>query len=306
MKLLKQTFIVVTSTLSLFGAGAYLVAKEMQEYQVIETARNTANYVRDVGSWASQYGTVYTNDYKSAHLAEKKVAEFIPENITKPFTEEDMKTISFFSKNPSLIQREVADVVAKSDNSVKFKLTAENYMNPNNKPNDWEYDAIQTIKSKRLDEYGAFINGNYFYARTIYMKASCLKCHGDPATAPEGVTKQYGTVNGFGFSEGAVSGIISVKVPLSSGFKIEAFLKSFYGVLAIFFFITSFIIPVVAVYMKVIRPIRKEVGFISMLNSGKVTQEALERSTKNENSEVTDLRNVIAALCSKLTGKKSS
>lgn len=147
MNISKKFTVIMVFSLSCFSLGSYLIAKNIYDNQVVETARNTANYIKDVGAWASQYGAIYTQDEKSTHLAEKKVAEFSPQNLNKPFTEADMQTISFFSKNPALIQREFADIVAKSDNDVKFKLTAENYMNPNNKPTSWEFDTIQEIKS---------------------------------------------------------------------------------------------------------------------------------------------------------------
>lgn len=296
MNISKKFFIIMLGSLGLFSIGGYLVAKDLYDTQVIETARNTASYVKDVGTWASQYGGVFTNDAKSTHLSEKKVAEFIPENMGKPFTEEDMKTISFFSKNPALIQREFADVVAKSDNSIKFRLTAENYMNPSNKPNSWEYDTIQTIKSKKLDEYGAFKDGYYLYAKTVYMKASCLKCHGDPETAPGGVTKLYGKVNGFGFKEGDVSGIISVKVPYDFNILKFNFFKNFTTVIALLCFSLSLLLPTLYVTLFILKPLKKKTADINLLSSGKLTQEVLTINSPKSKNEIVQLHNSIARL----------
>ena len=296
MNITKKFTVIMICSLSLFSVGGYLVAKDIYDSQIIETARNTANYVRDVGTWASQYGSIYTQDEKSTHLAQKKVAEFSPENLNKAFTEEDMKTISFFSKNPALIQREFADVVAKSDNTIKSRLTAENYMNPNNKPTSWEFDTIQTIKSKKLPEYGTIQDGHYLYAKTIYMKATCLKCHGDPDTAPEGVTKLYGKINGFGFKEGDVAGIISVRVPYEFNFSKINFFKSLPSFVALVCFLFSLIIPVVYILLYVLRPLKSKINEINMLAKGKITQETLTIHEPNSKNEIVQLHNSIARL----------
>lgn len=296
MNITKKFTMIMICSLSLFSIGGYLVAKDIYDTQIIETARNTANYVRDVGTWASQYGTIYTEDEKSTHLAQKNVAEFTPQNLNKPFTEEDMKTISFFSKNPALIQREFADVVAKSDNTIKFKLTAENYMNPNNKPSSSEFDTIQIIKSKHLPEYGTFKQGTYSYAKTIYMKASCLKCHGDPDTAPEGVTKLYGKINGFGFKEGDVAGIISVQVPYEFNIFNVKFFKSLPSFIALICFFLSFVIPLIYILIYVLKPLNNKIKEINLLASGKISQSTLTIHDKESSNEIIQLHNAIARL----------
>jgi hypothetical protein len=304
MKILTKITFTTVLSLALFSTGACLIASEFNKNQIIDSARNTANYVRDVGAWASQYGTIYTKDSKSTHLAESKVGEFTAQNLGKPFTEEEILTVSYFSKNPALIQRELSDVVAKSDNAVKFRLTAENYMNPNNKPTPWELNSIYNIKSKRLDEYGEFKDGYYLYAKTLYIKPACLKCHGEPDLAPEGVTKQYGTMNGFGFKEGDVSGIISVKVPYSNQLNVMSALKTLNGVLALLFILASGTIPLIVYFTSIVVPIKKEIKVIEKLAKGAVLKSDLEPFPEKSLKEIGQLQSAISSLVDFLTNSK--
>ena len=89
-------------------------------------------------------------------------------------------------------------------------------MNPVNKPDAFEAKALDAIRSKHLAEYYEMLPDTYRYARTLYVKASCLSCHASAENAPADVKVRYGTERGFGFREGEVAGIISVRLPTRS------------------------------------------------------------------------------------------
>jgi hypothetical protein len=95
-------------------------------------------------------------------------------------------------------------------------MTSHNVMNPNNKPDEFEQRALATIRGQHLQEYHELTPGGSRYARTLTHKASCIACHGSADAAPSDVKVRYGTQNGFGFKEGDVAGIISVRLPARS------------------------------------------------------------------------------------------
>jgi len=128
------------------------------------------------------------------------------------------------------------------------------------------------------------------------MKASCLKCHGDPDTAPSGVTKLYGKVNGFGFKEGDVSGIISVKVPYDFNILKFNFFKNFTTVIALLCFAFSLLIPMFYVTFFILKPLKKKTNEIDMLSSGKLTKEILTINSPKSSNEIDQLHNSIARL----------
>jgi hypothetical protein len=97
-----------------------------------------------------------------------------------------------------------------------------NFMNPVNKPDAFEARALDKIRTNHLTEYYEVLPEGYRYARTLYEKASCLACHASAENAPADVKLRYGTEHGFGFKEGEVAGIISVRLPIRSFWQVAA------------------------------------------------------------------------------------
>ncbi|MFP7756366.1 DUF3365 domain-containing protein [Thermodesulfobacteriota bacterium B35] len=54
----------------------------------------------------------------------------------------------------------------------------------------------------------------YYFAHPIYVSQSCLRCHGDPAEAPQWQKDQYGTDQGYNWKAGQVASAYVVYVPL--------------------------------------------------------------------------------------------
>src|SRR5581483_1893583 len=205
--------------LLLIGGAYSLVLRQVYYTELQRQARGMADNVDAFGKWVSQYGRVWVKDNAgSMYLSQVSFSD-------RPSTAADAGTISFYSKNPALAQREFSEVVAKSTASAKFRITSDNWMNPANKPDPWEAQAIAMIKSRGLEEYVQIQDGRYRYARKIVHAASCIVCHGDPAAAPPDVTERYGRSRGYGFKAGDVAGIISVSLPT------EPLLVASFGVL---------------------------------------------------------------------------
>jgi len=120
----------------------------------------------------------------------------------------------FFGKNPALATRELSTIANKSAIRATFRVTSDEYRHASNAPDKFESSAITAFKGNdELKYFENFDGESYRYAQPIYVKKSCLKCHGDPADAPPAVIEKYGADKAFGYQIGDVRGIISVKLP---------------------------------------------------------------------------------------------
>jgi len=194
--------------------------------------------VENIGRWASQYGGVHA---KTVGTDAKIPGNFLTRSVYSVSTSDGgllqgalvqqagaeqaalQRVEAYHWKNPALIQREVADVVAASGSKARFRLTARSVLNVNNVPDAFEkeaLDAVQTAAERggaKLAEYWKVQGGNLFYARPVVAQASCLRCHDKPENAPDFLrtNAQFNGGGGFGYVAGKPAGLISVRVPMS-------------------------------------------------------------------------------------------
>ena len=110
---------------------------------------------------------------------------------------------------------------SKDMNSWKYRLAAKTPRNPinqatpaeiellnkfNNNPDLKNIHKIENINGQETLYYAAPFNPN---------NASCLRCHGDPKTAPKGLVEKYGAENGFYEKIGDIRAFISYRLNLS-------------------------------------------------------------------------------------------
>lgn len=268
--------------LVLIGGAYYLLLREVYYTELQRQARGMADNVDAFGKWVSQYGRVWVRN-----KADTKYLSQVSFDATVAAAGTAAEPVVFYSKNPALAQREFSEVVAKSTVSAKFRLTSDNWMNPANKPDLWEAEAISAIKNRKLDEYVEIRDGTYRYARKIVHAESCIVCHGSPRTAPRDVTEQYGSDRGYGFKAGDVAGIISVTLPT------EPLLAASLGVLGpleIGLIVIAFIILYVFMHYGVARPIKKLTQDAQLISVGKPVEldvKNIPQKTRNELGQLT-------------------
>lgn len=105
-----------------------------------------------------------------------------------------------------------------------FKMAAENPRNELNAADAQERELLRRMRSGALAEYSEMVeaDGHYslYYAIPINKTvSSCLRCHGDPKTAPQDLLEQYGETKGFHEIEGDIRALISIRVPLDAQVK---------------------------------------------------------------------------------------
>jgi len=281
-------FIVV---LLLIGSAYYLTLQNVYYTQLKSQAQTIVDNVDAFGAWVSQYGRVWVKDDPSSYLGTIAVVEAPAAGAKAPAPRSkaaavEQKIIHFYSKNPALAQREFSEAIARSSSPAKFRMTSDNFMNPLNKPDAFEEEALRVIKDKKTSEYDMITPTGYRYARALYHKKSCIACHGDPAAAPADVTTRYGTKAGFGFKEGDVAGVISVNIPTKSlaetSFRVV-------GIPQLVLVLAAFVAAFLFIKLVVVNPIKRLTNAADKVSVGENAELGLEKVNPKSANEVHQL-----------------
>lgn len=242
--------------LLLVGSSSFLVVRNVYFEQLRSQGRNIADNVEAFGTWVARYGRVWVREDNDSFLGHMEVSSLQNRD----------HVINFYSKNPALAQREFSEIVQSLPIRAKFRMTSHNYMNPANRPDSFEENALDVVRSQGLDEYENIVGNTYRYAKTVYHKAGCIKCHGHPDNAPEDVKSRYGTHAGFGFKEGDVAGVISVSIPTR---PLTTIIFRYFGIPEIGLIVLAVLISALFVRRHVIVPILRLTEAADAISVGK-------------------------------------
>ncbi|MEM4407092.1 MAG: methyl-accepting chemotaxis protein, partial [Candidatus Methanomethylicaceae archaeon] len=148
---------------------------------------------------------------------------------------------------------------------------------------------------KNLKAIEKFEGGFYRYAKPLFVEKGCLKCHGNPEDAPKEVIEKYGN-SAFGYKEGDVRGIITIKIPQIG---ISPIFRSFSSMTYISVFALFLIITLNVVWFRkrIIRPINTIESAIKDLREGKYDT----RINLPINDEFSDIGNTFNQTMDRLT-----
>ena len=265
--------------LALVCAAFYLILDRIYLNQLKSQAETVADNVDAFGTWVAQYGRVWVKDDARSYLGHLPLLQADDGATATPGA---LKAVNFYSKNPALAQREFSEVVARSGSPAKFRLTSHNVMNPANTPDPFETAALQRIRSGGLKEYFELTPEGFRYARTLYHKASCISCHGEADKAPNDVKVRYGTANGFGFKEGDVAGVISVRLPARSFWRVALTIVGGWQLAMI---LGAFLIALLFVRFAIVGPIKRLTRAshqISLAQTADLGVAGVGRNSRNE------------------------
>ena len=152
--------------------------------------------------------------------------EFIPETMSTSF-----------------VARSIFEDITEHFPGFILKFSSDNPRNPRNQAGPEELKIIEYFNKhpKETTWQGNIPIGNKLYYANFKarrMEESCLRCHGDPADAPESLIKRYGATAGFYRPVGDVIALDSVAIPISSiQEQLLIKLRNHYTLIAIGFFI---------------------------------------------------------------------
>ncbi len=196
----KYSFIFLATLLLVVGAFAAGLGT-LRDEVLRNEAEAIADQVISFRAWVAGSGMVWVH----------KLVPGFPDYLAK---KDDGHGGFFYGKNPALATRELSVIANRTSRRATFLVTSDDYRQKANKPDAFELQAIQTFKNDPGLKYTeTYEGGIYRYARPIFVKKGCLKCHGNPEDAPPEVISKYGDKKAFGYKVGDIRGIVSVKIP---------------------------------------------------------------------------------------------
>ncbi|CAA7623303.1 PAS:GGDEF [Magnetospirillum sp. LM-5] len=180
-------------------AGISLVWNIERQHEVslqlaLNTARDAFKKDQAYRQWASEHGGVYVEPTEKtppspwmAHLPDRDLVTTDGRKLTL--------------MNPAYMLREMMQDFGHLY-GIKGRIVGIVYLNPNNKADPWEAEAINrfsTGQAQEVVEVSAIDGEQYMrLVRPMIMQESCQKCHGH-----------------LGFPNGSVRGAVSVSVPMA-------------------------------------------------------------------------------------------
>ena len=141
-------------------------------------------------------------------------------DVLRPKMVENVASDRFIleAMSTSYISRQIMNDLRKSYPEFYYKRAANNPRNGLNRADDFEDKMLHWFTSNpEKDQWEGMIkkNGQTFYTRMkpIWAEQQCLKCHGDPADAPQDLIDLYGAKQSFGFSAGDIVGADTIYIP---------------------------------------------------------------------------------------------
>ncbi|MBT3198037.1 MAG: DUF3365 domain-containing protein, partial [Gammaproteobacteria bacterium] len=96
---------------------------------------------------------------------------------------------------------------------IEIRTSSDRPRNPNNRANPNEQIALNWFRNNDEEEiFTTIIRDNFFYARPLWIVNSCLKCHGEQASAPPTIRDSYSSA--YDYKVGELRGIVSITTPI--------------------------------------------------------------------------------------------
>jgi len=196
------------------------------------------------------------------------------------------QTIPFYAANATF------HFLRSSHPDYTLREAALNPTNPDDRAEAWEADLIDFFRNnpqqqEHVGERSTPVGPVLYVANSIVTAPGCLVCHSTPAVAPRAMVAHYGRDNGFGWQPNQVVGAQIVSVPMSVPIAIadKGFRDLLIG-LGSTFLLTVVLIDL-ALYMIVIRPLRRVSKNADIISKGDVDMPPLEVRGRDEIAAVT-------------------
>lgn len=273
MKLLTKFNLVLVLV---FGLGMYLISHFAYRF-LMDNARRQVLEQAQLMATSAQATLTYTDEEVSPVLEKtpQHNADFLPQ------------TIPFYAANTTFKRLRAA--------SYKDYVMREAALNPTNlddRATEWEVDLITYFRNnpgqgQRNGTRDTPTGPVLYYATPIVAQGGCLSCHSEASAAPKSMVKHYGRDHGFGWKANDVVGAQIVSVPMTVPIRLadEGFRNLLISLGAIF--LLTIILIDAAMYMIVIRPLRRVSRNANIVSKGEIDLPPLVVKGRDEIAEVT-------------------
>ena len=272
MKLLTKFNLVL---LVFFGASGFLIAHLAYQFLM----RNARDQVLQQAE-LMMAGARSTRDYTSEQI--KPLLLKNPEHET-----------NFLPQTvPAFAATTIFNSMRKSYPDYSYREATLNPTNLVDRAEDWEADIVRYFADhpgeKKVVGERETPTGRYLYlAKPMSADASCLECHSTPDVAPAAMIKTYGPQNGFGWKLNQIIAAQIVSVPMALPIQVA---DNAYRSL-ILFLVATFLLSIAALdtalYLIVIRPLRRVSQAADRISKGETDLPELEVRGHDEIADVT-------------------
>ncbi len=258
-----------------FGLGMYLISHYAYEFLMGNARQQVLEQAQLMAASASA-----TKDYTVEQVSP------ILEQTPKHNSDFLAQTIPFYAVNSTFknLRSTYSDYVLRE--------AALNPSNLDDRATEWEVDLINYFRdhpseSQHVGERSTPTGLMLYVAAPVVAAPGCLQCHSEPVVAPKAMIRHYGAEHGFGWKPNEIVGAQIVSVPMSVPIALanKGFHDLLIGLGAIF--LLTIILIDLAMYLIVIRPLRKVSKNADIISKGEIDLPPLEIKGKDEISEVT-------------------
>jgi len=170
----------------------------------------------------------------------------------------DPKTINFL---PVKTIRDISDRLATSSKEdIVIRTVSDRPRNSKNRANDFEMGMMDFFrKNPEVKEKFLEVENAYYYTKPMYIKESCLKCHGKREETIPSIRDRYDTA--YDYKLGDMRGLLNIKIKEKGFF--EVLYGNFTDTLA--FTILMYILFLAIIYMLIRKIRRKEQDYTEKL-----------------------------------------
>ncbi|MDJ0805529.1 MAG: DUF3365 domain-containing protein [Gammaproteobacteria bacterium] len=221
----------------------------------------------------------------------KSIQDFVATDLRPHF----MKEKIFYSPSFSGIvaTSRIAKYLKQKQPQFYINNVSDNPLNLENRAKGLEQSLLERFrKNRNLESYntvGQIDGQNYLVSSAPKVsRKGCLRCHGEPAQAPQDVTTTYGTESGYGYRNGEVVGVSVVGVPLEDvqSLTLQRSLLVIGGITLLFALL--FIVVNMLVKRLILIPIGDITELAKAVSQGDITREVV---VYRRNDEIADLAN---------------
>ncbi len=258
-----------------FGLGIYLISHFAYNFLMDDARQQVLQQAQLMAASATA-----TKDYTDEEVS--PVLEKTPQHDADFLAQ----TIPFYAANTTFkrLRASYSDYVMRE--------AALNPTNLEDRATEWEADLINYFRNnpsqtQHVGQRDTPTGPVLYVASPIVAAPGCLTCHSQVSLAPKAMVKHYGPEHGFGWKPNEIIGAQIVSVPMSV--SIELANKGFRNLLislGAIFLLTVALIDV-AMYMIVIRPLRRVSKNADIISKGEIDLPPLEIKGGDEIAEVT-------------------
>jgi diguanylate cyclase (GGDEF)-like protein len=166
--ILSISLVIVLFVLGLF-IGLMLRSNRLIHNEILSRARSNFDNIVLTRRWNANYGGVFVEKIEGME--------------SNPYLENpDITTVDgkvYTKKNPALMTREISEY-AESDGRFRFHITSLKPLNPNNKPDPFETEALKRFEEGKKEYMQTVPRDSkqlFRYMAPLMVEQSCMQCH---------------------------------------------------------------------------------------------------------------------------------